>query len=302
MPKRTLFALAMLALSPLVSVGSAATPKAEQKRADQLVGATPGTVSFAARCGDLEVGVGESIRLRAASTLKVAAVLAASEEATGASGSELSNDSTIRTAIIDSSNSAANTVIDRAGGLAAVESFMRELGMRQTDLDARYGEALGTMAKATSAQDLVKLAEATRQLANEGTGPLVSMGLNRAQGQALVGLMTRTTHPSLFGGVGVEQVAHKSGWLDTAENDVALISTQSGTTCVAGLLTEGTGVGTAQHLGRQLTEEVIVPLSATRTASLEPKGEAPIPEARTTPPDAPGSIASLAMAAIRALW
>jgi len=254
--KRIIVITTALAASALAGT-ALATP---QQQATRLVRAAGGEVGVSIRCDERTVEVNATRRQRAASTLKVAVALAAIR-AEGLDGPQVTADPELRAMIIDSDNDAANAVIARGGNFTGVRELMSQLGMRETNLDIPYGQGITTMGKATTAHDLRILADALNELAAAGTGTLADLGFARSQGQALVQMMERVGHPGLFTGSGAK-VAHKSGWLPGAENDLAIVRFPGRRACTVGIVTDGPGTYGAQVLGSALMRDVIKPLSA----------------------------------------
>lgn len=249
-----------LTVQSLTSARTLSTTESDlARRATKIVGRSG--AAFSATCGRGVIGVNGSRGLRAASSLKVAVALAAIGR-TGMRPSTISSDSTMRAMIIQSDNTAANRMIDRAGGLRAVTRWMNGLGMTSSALRVAYGEDyMSRTKKVTTANDLRLLADKLRQLATTGKGTLAAQGFTRAQGEALLRLMQQTTHTGLFNGGTSAVVAHKSGWLPGVENDVAIVTLPGGRSCAMSLLTDGVGVSGAQSMGRQLMRSVVTPLA-----------------------------------------
>lgn len=283
--------LAATAAAPALGASPTAT-------ATRLAAGVGGDVGVSIRCGERTVEVNPTQRLRAASTLKVAAALAAIR-AEALDGSAIAADPELRAMIIDSDNDAANAVIARGGNFAGVNALMGELAMDDSIIDAPYGQSITTMRKATTARDLRLLADAVNSLAASGAGPLADMGFARAQGQALVGLMERVTHPGLVSRAGAK-VAHKSGWLPGVENDLAIVRFPGRAACTLGIVTDGAGTYGAQALGAALMRDVVKPLAqrpasdVARDPDVAPDAAPTRPGATPDPPRATDPIAALA--------
>lgn len=253
--------LAMLA--PLTPATAAPSVAALQAQAERIVVRTPGLLTVSAQCGARRVEVAGTRPVRAASTLKVLVALAA-VRATGESAAGMGRDRTLYAAIVNSDNSAANVLIERAGGLAAVTRFGQRLGLQDTRLAARYGEAMGTMRKATTAADLRRLADHLRALEGRGTGALRRQGLTRAQAQSLVGLMRRSTYAGLIAGTVSADVAHKAGWNGALQNDVAIVRFPGRQACAVAVMSDGPGYDRARTTTAALMQTVVRPLALPR--------------------------------------
>jgi len=207
--------------------------------------------------------------MRAASTLKLAIAFAAAI-AGGVTGPQLSSNSTFTAAISQSDNGAANDLLTRAGdgssaaGVNKVNALSESLGMHQTHLDGPYRAGPERSQKVTTAHDLRLLAQATAQLTSTGNGPLADAGATPSQAKALTSLMEQSNYPGLIaptvGSRGT--TAHKPGWLDDVENDLAIVTLDDGTSCSVGIVTEGMSLSAAQAVGAQAVNAVMLPLAA----------------------------------------
>ena len=128
--------------------------------------------------------------------------------------------------------------------------------MRDSFLDGPYRLSGGPSRKRTSAADLVLLARALYRAAGS-TGPLAGLGVSRHEARVLIGLMAVESYPGLIRDHLRGPVAHKAGWLNTVQNDVALAFGTPGGTCLIGLTTEGLSFDAASSVGRQVAERVL---------------------------------------------
>ena len=238
------------------------TPDASAE-ARRIAKAAGGQVGINAECrgtGRTAAGNADHVAV-AASTLKVA-ILAAALARDRRSPTRPQTYGTYRAAIVDSSNEAANVVLARVGdgstelGARRVNALMASLQMRDSFLDGPYRLSGGPSRKRTSAADLVRLARAVYQAAG-GTGPLARLGVSRHEARVLIGLMAVESYPGLIRDHVRGPVAHKAGWLDTVQNDVALAFGTPGGTCLIGLTTEGLSFSAASSVGRQVADRVL---------------------------------------------
>jgi hypothetical protein len=82
-----------------------------------------------------------------------------------------------------------------------------------------------------------------------GHGPLVRRGVDPHEARELLYLMVHAQDPGLvLAGAGRLPVAHKIGWLDDTDNDVAIVFAPSGPFVIA-IYTNGVEDGTAQLFG-----------------------------------------------------
>ena len=289
-PLASVVAAGALALTPALAWGAAASAS-PQAALNRIVASAPGTTGVSVMCGNSAraVEAGASTPVRAASTLKLAIAFAAAISQR-ASASTVSTGPTFTAAIEQSDNSAANELLRLAGGgsvatgTRGVNALMARLGMASTRLDGPYRDGPGRSQKVTTAHDLRLLAQATQQLATYGTGPLADAGATQGQAKALIAHMARSSHQGLIapavrrGGT----VAHKPGWLDDVENDLAIVILPGARPCAVGIVSEGLSLGSAQSIGQQVVDKVLVPMTAARTA----------PRATSSVPDSAGTASS----------
>jgi len=254
------------------SGGSGSAPQEVQSLAQRLIDSLPGKASLSVVCGEVSLEVRGDQRLRSASTLKVAVALAAIKRRK-MSPSAISDDASMRAMIIESDNSAANTLIERAGGFSGVSTLFTALNMQDTALDAAFGSAMNTMQKSTTANDLRLMAQALQGLVESGSGPLARYGLSEAQGRALLELMGRARHPGLTSaGIDGADIYHKAGWLPGVENDVAIVRVPGGATCALGIMTDGAGTARARKVAADIMKRVVKPLAVPPAPEAESGG------------------------------
>lgn len=253
-------------LGPRAFAGKAATSPAARgsTRAAQVMATVPSPTGISVACfgSGLLAQANENATTRAASTLKVAIVLAAMTRREG----NLTSSSAfpvISSAIVASDNGAANQVLTLAGdghqeaGTRAVNALASRLGMRATHLDGPYVQTAGRSRKTTSAADLRILAGALLETARDGSGTLGALGVSRHEARVLIGLMSSATYPGIVRAHTPGPVAHKAGWLDDQQNDLALVFGVDGGPCAVGIVTEGLSFTSADALGEQVVERVL---------------------------------------------
>ncbi len=153
--------------------------------------------------------------------------------------------STYQQMILDSSNTAADEVLEHlggstSGGAAIVDACIAHLGTTSTIMYGGYEMdafvppvddddppeiAIG---KHTSAHDLGMLLLALVQAAS-GTGPAHTLGLTERKARVALWLLIHARYPGLVRPSTTAPVAHKAGWLDEVEHDASLIFTPRGT-------------------------------------------------------------------------
>jgi beta-lactamase class A len=95
-----------------------------------------------------------------------------------------------------------------------------------------------------------------------GHGPLLRHGISPHEARELLYLMVHAEDPGLVpAGAGGLPVAHKIGWLDDTDNDVAIVFTYRGPVVIA-IYSVGSQDGTAQAFGVAATGAI---LAAART-------------------------------------
>jgi beta-lactamase class A len=150
-----------------------------------------------------------------------------------------------------SDNAAANELLEQTGGsdadgAADMVGLMKSLGLTHTYMAGGYlieggggSSLLGvvdqppTAYKHTTAGDMATLA-AMLVAAAAGHGPLLKHGVSPHEARELLYLMVHAQDPGLVpAGAHGLPVAHKIGWLDDADNDVAVVFTYHGPLVVA---------------------------------------------------------------------
>ena len=165
--------------------------------------------------------------------------------------------------VIESSNTAANTMLvaiggDTASGATRVNETMRRLGAYRSDEvggyvpddrraaipPARVDDApAAACCKIVTAHDLGVLMLETVRAAN-GTGRAHAAGLTGRDARVALWLLAHADHPGLFRPWTRWVVAHKSGYIDVVQHDVAAVFSPRGTQIVVAL-TEDPGVASA---------------------------------------------------------
>jgi beta-lactamase class A len=145
-----------------------------------------------------------------------------------------------------SDNAAANELLEQTGGsdadgAADMVELMKSLGLTHTYMAGGYlieggggSSLLGvvdqppTAYKHTTAGDMATLAAMLVDAA-AGQGPLLRHGVSPHEARELLYLMVHARDPGLVpAGAHGLPVAHKIGWLDDADNDVAVVFTYHG--------------------------------------------------------------------------
>jgi hypothetical protein len=191
-------------------------------------------------------------RFPAASTVKLAILLAvlARDHADPLTSPSWSLE---RSVVLDSSNIAANELLPRAGGAAAVDALARGLGATATFTCCGYlpepGEQRPATARArhdplppssvvdqpafpcckyTTAHDLGTLL-VSLMLASTGHGPALRLGISAREARVALWLLVHTGYPGLVRPASAFPVGHKAGWLPNIQHDAALVFTPHGT-------------------------------------------------------------------------
>jgi beta-lactamase class A len=153
--------------------------------------------------------------------------------------------STYQQMILDSSNTAADEVLEHlggstSGGAAIVDSCIAHLGTTSTimyggyEMDAFVPPADDddppeiAYGKHTTAHDLGMLLLALMQAAS-GKGPAHTLGLTERKARVALWLLIHARFPGLVRPSTSAPVGHKAGWLDEVEHDASLIFTPRGT-------------------------------------------------------------------------
>jgi beta-lactamase class A len=173
-----------------------------------------------------------------------------------------------------SDNVAANQVLElMAGsdeaGAARMVAFMKTLGLTGTFMEGGYltGDGGGrpgvtivdpppTAYKHTTPADMALLA-GDLVAAAAGKGPLVRKGVLPHEARELLYLMLHAEDPGLVpAGAHGLPVAHKIGWLEDTDNDVAIVFSPAGPVVIT-IYTVGIEDGTAQRFGSDATAAVL---------------------------------------------
>jgi beta-lactamase class A len=175
-----------------------------------------------------------------------------------------------------SDNAAANTLLvltggSEAGGAAVMVELMQGLGLRHTRMAGGYVTGGGgppllsiidqppSAYKHTTPGDMARLAALLANAA-AGHGPLLRRGIDSHEARQLLYLMLHAEDEGLVRpGAGSLPVAHKIGWLEDTNDDVAIIFTYRGPVVVA-IYTFGAQDGTAQVFGAAATGAVLASL------------------------------------------
>ncbi|MDX6519951.1 MAG: hypothetical protein QOF08_556 [Gaiellales bacterium] len=177
-----------------------------------------------------------------------------------------------------SDNEAANELLvdtggSEEGGAARMVALMRALGLSHTYMAGGYLTGGGgppllsvvdpppTAYKHTTPAEMATLATLIVNAA-AGSGPLLRHGISPHEARELLYLMVHAEDPGLVpAGAGGLPVAHKIGWLDDTDNDVAIVFTYRGPVVIA-IYSVGVQDGTAQAFGVAATGAI---LAAART-------------------------------------
>ena len=158
-----------------------------------------------------------------------------------------------RSLVLNSSNLAANELLPRAGGAAAVDTLLQGLGATGTFTCCGYllepGERSRSTqrlrrlplppttivdqpafpcCKYTTAHDLGTLL-VSLMLASTGHGPARRLGITAREARVALWLLVHAGYPGLVRPSSPFPVAHKAGWLPTMQHDAALVFTPHGT-------------------------------------------------------------------------
>jgi hypothetical protein len=158
-----------------------------------------------------------------------------------------------RSLVLDSSNLAANELLPRAGGPAAVDAVAKALGATATLTCCGYllepgegGSAPGRLqrtplppstvvdqptfpcCKYTTAHDLGTLL-VSLTLAASGHGPGLRLGITAREARVALWLLVHAAYPGLVRPSSPFPVGHKAGWLPDIQHDAALVFTPHGT-------------------------------------------------------------------------
>jgi beta-lactamase class A len=173
-----------------------------------------------------------------------------------------------------SDNEAANELLvdtggSEAGGAARMVALMRALGFTHTYMAGGYltgaggGPPIMTVVdpppsayKHTTPGEMASLAALIVDAA-AGHGALLRHGISPHEARELLYLMVHAEDPGLVpAGARGLPVAHKIGWLEDTDNDVAIVFTYHGPVVIA-IYTVGTQDGTAQAFGEAATSTIL---------------------------------------------
>jgi hypothetical protein len=158
-----------------------------------------------------------------------------------------------RSLVLNSSNLAANALLPRAGGAAAVDTLVDALGATGTFTCCGYllepGESSRSTQRArrlplppttivdqptfpcckyTTAHDLGTLL-VSLMLASTGHGPALRLGITAREARVALWLLVHASYPGLVRPSSAFPVGHKAGWLPDMQHDAALVFTPRGT-------------------------------------------------------------------------
>jgi hypothetical protein len=159
-----------------------------------------------------------------------------------------------RSLVLDSSNRAANELLPRAGGAAAVDALARGLGATGTFVCCGYllepgekrrhltehafraplppatvvDQPVFPCCKYTTAHDLGTLL-VSLMLASTGHGPALRLGITAREARVALWLLVHASYPGLVRPSSPFPVGHKAGWLPDIQHDAALVFTPHGT-------------------------------------------------------------------------
>jgi hypothetical protein len=240
------------------SAAAVAPPRVIDAELQRRVAALPARtgVSSAAWLRDLGDGstaaYNAGARYPAASTLKLAILLAvlARDDGDPVRSSAWTLE---RALVLNSSNSAANALLARAGGASAVDAVASGLGATATAMCCGYllesGERAYAAAafrrrplppatvvdqpafpccKYTTAHDLGTLL-VSLMLAASGHGPALHQGITAREARVALWLLIHSGYPGLVRPAVAFPVGHKAGWLPDIQHDAALVFSPRGT-------------------------------------------------------------------------
>lgn len=158
-----------------------------------------------------------------------------------------------RALVLDSSNRAANELLPRAGGAAAVDTLIGSLGATATFTCCGYllepnerrhvteralrrplppttvvDQPTFPCCKYTTAHDLGTLL-VSLMLASTGHGPALRQGITAREARVALWLLVHASYPGLVRPASPFPVGHKAGWLPDIQHDAALVFTPHGT-------------------------------------------------------------------------
>ena len=158
-----------------------------------------------------------------------------------------------RALVLDSSNRAANELLPRAGGAAAVDTLIGSLGATGTFTCCGYllepnerrqvteravrrplppttvvDQPTFPCCKYTTAHDLGTLL-VSLMLASTAHGPALRLGITAREARVALWLLVHSGYPGLVRPASPFPVGHKAGWLPDIQHDAALVFTPHGT-------------------------------------------------------------------------
>jgi beta-lactamase class A len=173
-----------------------------------------------------------------------------------------------------SDNAGANELLELiagsdTAGAAAMVSLLHSLGLSHSYMAGGYLTGYGggppvvtvtdpppSAYKHTTPAEMARLA-GWLVAAAAGKGPLLRHGITPHEARELLYLMVQAQDDGLVrAGAGGLPVAHKIGWLDDTDNDVAIVFTHRGPVVIS-IYTVGTEDGSAERFGERATEAVL---------------------------------------------
>ncbi len=281
----------------------AALPTATRSRLDPVLqrrlktrgSAFPGTTAFYVQ--DLRTGTGAAwnarARFPAASTVKLGIAIEVMRTLSGLPSKGTGVDQLLRSMLQESSNLAANELLDWLGGstgagAARVNATLRQAGITDTELYGGY--ILGTgfsagrpiplsvvespsfgIGKYTTAWDMARMFKYLH-LATAGRGPLASRlrGFTAVDARRLLYFLAHSQdHGKLDRFVRGPSVAvpHKAGWISTARHDTGLVYSSDGVFVAAVMTWNGSGISmSADELAGQIAKASLDRFAAAATA------------------------------------
>ena len=244
------------------------------KRLNHLAGMVTPYVSIYSRSwSGRAAAYNAGAEFEAASTLKLPIMLVALSDNTGELEHSEYWDPMVRVTRY-SDNAAANELLEQTGGsdadgAADMVELMKSLGLTHTYMAGGYlieggggSSLLGVVDqppiayKHTTAGDMATLATMLVDAA-AGQGPLLRHGVSPHEARELLYLMVHAQDPGLVpAGAHGLPVAHKIGWLDDADNDVAIVFTYRGPLVVA-IYTNGVEDMSAEMFGRVAVSDLL---------------------------------------------
>ena len=158
-----------------------------------------------------------------------------------------------RSLVLNSSNLAANELLPRAGGAAAVDTLLQGLGATGTFTCCGYLLEPGERSRSTQRRRRLPLPPTTivdqpafpcckyttahdlgtllvsLMLASTGHGPALRLGITAREARVALWLLVHAGYPGLVRPSSPFPVAHKAGWLPDMQHDAALVFSPHGT-------------------------------------------------------------------------